>query len=139
MATHDLRYTIRDLEEATWRALQKSGKALIPYITDDCIMQFPMGMKLTADSEPSTTDILYSPAFVPWKSFELSKVDVLPVGREGAVINYLARATRPPSGPAQGRDEEEEEDVEFEALCSSVWRWEGSKWKMCFHQQTMTV
>ncbi|RMY40510.1 hypothetical protein D0865_12539 [Hortaea werneckii] len=126
MATHDLRYTIRDLEEATWRALQKSGKAMIPYITDDCIMQFPMGMKLTADSEPSTTDILYSPAFVPWKSFELSKVDVLPVGREGAVINYLARATRPPSGPAQGRDEEEEEDVEFEALCSSVWRWEGS-------------
>merc|ERR1711939_1245858 len=108
MATHDLRYTIRDLEEATWRALQKSGKAMIPYITDDCIMQFPMGMKLTADSEPSTTDILYSPAFVPWKSFELSKVDVLPVGREGAVINYLARATRPPSGPAQGREEEVE-------------------------------
>ncbi|RMX87208.1 hypothetical protein D0869_02526 [Hortaea werneckii] len=127
MATHDLRYTIRDLEEATWRALQKSGKAMIPYITDDCIMQFPMGMKLTADSEPSTTDILYSPAFVPWKSFELSKVDVLPVGREGAVINYLARATRPPSGPAQGREDEEEEDVEFEALCSSVWRWEGNR------------
>lgn len=137
MATHDLRYTIHDLEISTWRALSKSGSALIPYVTDDCIMQFPMGMKLTSMSEPSTTDILHSPAFVPWKSFELSKVDVLPAGEGGAVISYLARATRPPAGPKQGR-REEEEDVEFEALCSSVWRIEGGKWKMCFHQQTMT-
>ncbi|TKA25597.1 hypothetical protein B0A50_05458 [Salinomyces thailandicus] len=143
MATHDLRYTIHDLELATWRALSHSGSAMIPFITDDCIMQFPLGMKLTADSEPSTLEILRSPAFVPWKSFELDKVDVLAMGRDGAVISYLARASRasaPSGGVVEGDGEEVvvvEGEVGFEALCCSVWRFEAERWKMCFHQQTM--
>jgi hypothetical protein len=133
MASQDLHRNILALEEATWRALQKSGAALVPYITKDCVMQFPMGLKLTAATEPSVQDILHSPAFVPWKSFELSKVDVTPVGREGAVISYLAKALRPPAGP------EDDRDVEFDALCSSVWRLEDGKWMMCLHQQTLTA
>jgi hypothetical protein len=133
MASRDLFDTILELEEATWRALQKSGAAMVPYITKDCIMQFPMGLKLTAISEPSVQDILHSPAFVPWKSYVLSKVDVTPLGTAGAVISYMARALRPPAGP------EDDRDVEFDALCSSVWRLEGSKWMMCFHQQTLTT
>jgi len=130
MATHDLHPTILVLEEATWR--EASGAGMIPYITQDCIMQFPMGMKLTATSQPSLQDILHSPAFVPWKTFELHNVDVLPLGADGAVISYLANATRPPAM------EGSERDVEFEALCSSVWRREGGRWRMCFHQQTLT-
>ena len=40
----EFRTRLTDLEEATWRALQQSGAAMIPFITKDCIMQFPMGM-----------------------------------------------------------------------------------------------
>lgn len=87
-------------------------------------------MKLTPDSDPSVLDVLHSPAFIPWKSFELSKIDVTPIGQDGAVISYLAKATRP-SQDEGGRDQE------FEALCSSVWRWDGEKFAMCFHQQTL--
>ena len=104
----------------------------MPFISEDCIMQFPMGMKLTSDSDPSVQDVLHSPAFIPWKSFELLNVDVTPVGQEGAVISYHAKATRPPN-------EEGGEDAEFDALCSSVWRWDGEKYALCFHQQTLAT
>ncbi|KAF2716420.1 hypothetical protein K431DRAFT_235422 [Polychaeton citri CBS 116435] len=127
---------ILGLEEATWKALKHSGEALIPYLAEDCIMQFPMGMKLTRDSEPSVRDILHSPAFVPWKAFLLDEVDVTNVGRDGAVISYRANATRPPTGvPGDDGDE----DVKFEALCSTVWRKDGGTWLMIFHQQTPAV
>ena len=68
--TPEFRTRLMDLEEATWRALQTSGSAMIPFITSDCIMQFPMGMKLTPESDPSVSDVLHSDAFVPWKKFE---------------------------------------------------------------------
>lgn len=130
MASRELRTRIMDLEEATWRALQKSGAAMVPFITDDCIMQFPLGMKLTATSEPSVQDVLHSPAFIPWKTFELLEIDVTPVGSAGAVISYLAKATRPPA-------EEGGRETQFDALCCSVWRWDGEKFALCFHQQTL--
>ena len=130
MSSTDLFTQIADLEESTWRALTQSGEAMIPFITQDCIMQFPLGMKLTPSSDPSVEDVLHSPAFVPWKSFELSKIDVTPIAEGGAVISYLAKATRP-SVEEGGRDEE------FGALCCSVWRWDGEKFAMCFHQQTL--
>ena len=128
----ELETRITDLEEATWRALQKSGEAMVPFITEDCIMQFPMGMKLTRDSDPSVLDVLHSPAFVPWKSFEMLSIDVTPIGREGAVISYLVQATRPPQ-------QEGDRDTQFDALCSSVWRWDGEKYALCFHQQTLAT
>ncbi|KAF2168094.1 hypothetical protein M409DRAFT_21539 [Zasmidium cellare ATCC 36951] len=124
---------ILDLEEETWKALQRQGSDLLPFLTRDCIMQFPMGLKVTSRTEPSVQDILHSPAFVPWKTFRLSKVDVTPVGSEGAVISYRAIATRPPAA------KEDTQDFDFDALCSSVWRFENGKWMMCFHQQTMSV
>jgi hypothetical protein len=95
-------------------------------------MQFPLGMKVTSKSEPSVQDILRSPAFIPWKSYELSKIDVQPVGKDAAIISYLARATR----PAQ---DESDVDFGFEALCCSVWRLDGDKYKICFHQQTLAA
>lgn len=134
MASNRLHDEILELEERTWVALQKNGAALTPYLTKDAIMQFPLGMKVTAQTEPSIRDILHSEAFVPWKTFALSKINVTPVGTDGAVISYLANATRPPVGPEAG-----EPDVPFEALCSSVWRREGGDWFMCFHQQTLTT
>ena len=130
MSLHD---RILDLEEQTWRALQTDGAALVPFLSKDCIMQFPMGLKVTAKTEPSVSDILHSPAFVPWKSFRLKNVDVTPVGADGAVISYRAIATRASADPKDSRD------AEFDALCSSVWRKDGGSYYMCFHQQTMTA
>jgi len=83
---------------------------MVPYLSADCIMMFPLGLKLSSKSERSVKEILHSPAFVPWKSFDLSKVDVTPIGREAAVISYLATAMRPPA-PAPGRAEGEDESV----------------------------
>jgi len=34
MASKELETRIVDLEEATWRALQKSGEGMIPFITE---------------------------------------------------------------------------------------------------------
>lgn len=132
MSSTDLFTKIADLEESTWRALTQAGEAMVPFITPDCIMQFPLGMKLTPESEPSVQDVLHSPAFIPWKRFELSKIDVTPIGNEGAVISYLAKATRPPA-------QEGDRETEFDALCCSVWRWDGEKFAMCFHQQTLAT
>lgn len=132
MATREIRHLIEDLEDETWQALQRSGAAMVPYLTEDCIMQFPLGMKLTRDTTPSVHDILHSPAFVPWKTYRLSKIDVTPVGEDGAVISYLVKATRLAA-------EQDDEDVRFEALCCSVWRiGKDGNFKMAFHQQTMT-
>lgn len=130
MAHPSLHEEILDLEERTWRALQRQGTDLLPFLTKDAIFMFPTGMKVTADTEPSVEDILHSTAFVPWKKFDLSKVDVTPIGSEGAVITYRAVATRVPT-------EKEDEDAVFDAICSSVWRWEDGKWMMCLHQQTL--
>lgn len=118
----DLYDEILALEEETWKALKRNGADLLPFLSRDCIMQFPMGLKVTSRTEPSVHDILHSPAFVPWKTFRLSKVDVTPVGTEGAVISYRAVATRPPAA------KEDTRDMEFDALCSSVWRLENDKW-----------
>ena len=131
MASQDLYDRVLELEESTWRALTKSGADMVPHLADDCIMQFPLGLKVSSKSDPSVHDILHSPAFVPWKNFQLKHVDVTPIGEQGAVISYLAVASRPPSDPKG------DQEVPFEALCSSVWREEGDKWLMCFHQQTM--
>ena len=87
-------------------------------------------MKLTRDSEPSVQDVLHSPAFIPWKSYQFSQVDVTPAGDAGAVISYFVSATRPPA-------QEGDRETEFRALCSSVWRWDGEKYSLCFHQQTL--
>lgn len=88
-------------------------------------------MKLTRDTEPSVQDILHSSAFIPWKSYKFSKIDVTPIGPDGAVISYKVKASRPADDP--------EDEVPFEALCSTVWvRREGGRFKMCFHQQTLT-
>ncbi|KJX96976.1 hypothetical protein TI39_contig593g00012 [Zymoseptoria brevis] len=131
MTSDSLYDQILDLEEQTWEALQSDGAALTPFLTKDAIFQFPMGLKVTAHTEPTVEEILHSSAFVPWKTFKLSKVDVTHVGPEGAVISYRAIATRASADP---RDDQE---ATFDALCSSVWRLEAGKWMMCFHQQTM--
>ena len=123
--------TIKDLEDQTWKALQKDGASLIPFLSKDCIMLFPMGMKVTAMSEPSLKEVMTSEAFVPWKSYKMSDVEVTTLGPDAAVISYKVSATRPPiDAPDDGEP--------FRALISSTWRRDvdGAGWLMVLHQQT---
>jgi hypothetical protein len=128
--TASLKETILNLEDQTWRALQQDGSKLLPFLSRDCVMQFPMGLRVTTTSDPSLKDIMLSDAFIPWLRYQLKDVVVLELGREAAVITYTAEALRPPL--------EGDKNVEFNALCASVWRLdaEAETWLMCFHQQT---
>jgi hypothetical protein len=125
-----LKDTIYHLEDQTWCALQQSGSQLLPFLSHDCIMQFPMGLKVSAASDPSLKDIMLSDAFIPWLRYRLEDVAVTELGREAALITYAAEALRPPL--------EGNKNVEFNARCASVWRLdaEAETWLLCFHQQT---
>jgi hypothetical protein len=125
--------TIFALEDSTWKALMQSGADLLPFLSRDCIMLFPLGMKITAKSEPSLEDVMKSDAFVPWKRYKLSDVAVTPLGPESALISYRVNATR----QHITQDDDTRQD-EFKALISSTWRRdpEAGKFLMCFHQQT---
>ena len=128
---HEFNQAIVNLEDATWRALSTQGTALLPFLSRDCTMLLPLGMKLTHTSTPSLQDVMTSEGYIPWKSYKMSDVKVTPLGHEAAVITYVAEATRPPM-------EEGDDEMPFKALIGSVWRFEreGSKWLMAFHQQT---
>ena len=131
MASSPLHGIILELEDQTWKALQKDGASLIPFLSRDCVMLFPMGMKVTATSDPSLKDVMTSEAFVPWKSYDMSDVDVMPLGGDAAIISYRVKALRPPiDAPDDGEP--------FRALVSSTWRRDsdGAGWLMVLHQQT---
>ena len=128
-----LHETILALEDATWRALSHSGADLLPFLSRDCIMLFPLGMKISAKTEPSLGDVMQSDAFVPWKRYEMSDVAVMPLGTEAAQISYRVRAKR-----QHITEDEDTRQDEFKALISSTWRRdpEAGKFLMCLHQQT---
>lgn len=122
--------TIHHLEDQTWRALKHEGSKLLRFLSPDCIMQFPMGLKVSNTTDPSLEDVMLSDAFIPWLEYRLEDVVVTELGRDAALITYLAEALRPPL--------EGSENVEFKARCASVWKFdeEVERWYLCFHQQT---
>lgn len=124
---HDL---ILDLEDQTWKALQRDGAALIPFLSRDCQMLFPMGVKVTATTTPNLKEVMTSEAFVPWISYDMDHVNVVELGPDAALITYKVVAMRPNVGaPDDGQP--------FKALISSVWRRSpGADWLMVLHQQT---
>ncbi|KIW14993.1 hypothetical protein PV08_07780 [Exophiala spinifera] len=125
---------VLDLEDQTWRALMHRGVDLLPFLSADCVMLFPMGLKVSATTEPRLEDVLKSEAFVPWRRYRLSEVEVRPLGPEAAIITYRVKATRQHITP----DDDDERQDEFRALISSTWHKdpEAGKWVMCVHQQT---
>jgi hypothetical protein len=130
-ATTDLLHnTILDLEDQTWKALQRNGAALIPFLSKDCQMLFPMGVRVTATSKPDLKEVMTSEAFIPWESYEMTEVNVTELGPESALITYRVKALRPPVGaPDDGQP--------FKALISSIWRrGPDENWLMVLHQQT---
>ena len=121
---------ILELEDATWKALSDSGAKLIPYLSRDCQMLFPMGLKVTATSDPNLKDIMTSDAFIPWSGYKMHDVVVMELGEDVAAITYKVKAMRPAiDAPDDG--------APFKALISSVWRkdTEGD-YLMVLHQQT---
>lgn len=86
---------IASLEDQTWKVQSKGGSDLLPFLSSDCVMAFPFGMKISTGTEPSIKDVMTSDAFLPWKSYRLSEVIVTPMGSDGAVISYKVKATRP--------------------------------------------
>lgn len=123
---------ITDLEDQTWKVLSRDGADLLPFLSSDCVMAFPFGMKISATSVPSIKDVMTSDAFLPWKSYHMSEVVVTPVGSDGAVISYKVKAMRP-------EPDDRDKHAKFRALISTVWRrtpGEGGGWLMCYHQQT---
>ena len=130
MSSPSLEEVVTGLEEQTWKALSEEGSKLLPFLSDDCIMLFPLGLKVSNTSKPSLEDILLSESFVPWLRYEMRDVEVSELGRDGALITYAVTAFRP---PLEGDDE-----VEFRALCATAWKLDEDKQRLvlCFHQQT---
>lgn len=120
---------VEALEADTWKAMSKDGAGLLPYLSKDCRMMFPLGLTISNESEPSIEQVMKSKVFVPWKSYTMKDVQVTGLGDDAAIISYRVKAYRP---DIDGMDSE------FRALMSSTWRKDPStdKWEMCFHQQT---
>jgi hypothetical protein len=131
--------TIVSLEDQTWKALMHSGAALLPFLSRDCIMLFPLGMKVSSKTSPNLEDVMLSEAFIPWKRYKLLDVEVTPLGTEAAVITYRAIAIRQNvTDDDDDDDDDDERPDEFRALVSSTWRKdpEAGKWLLCVQQQT---
>jgi len=128
-----LHETILELEDSTWRALMQSGADLLPFLSRDCIMLFPLGMKISAKTQPNLEDVMKSDAFVPWKRYKISEVEIRSLGSEAAQISYRVHATR-----LHITEDTDTRQDEFKALISSTWRKdpEAGKFLMCLHQQT---
>jgi len=121
------------LEDATWKAQEKSGKDLLPFLSDDCIMLFPLGLKVSMTSDPSLEDILTSEAYVPWTGHKMSDIEITLIGDSGAIISYRVDATRPPMS-----DSDDDEDITFTSWISSTWKRDEDSGRLvlCFQQQT---
>jgi hypothetical protein len=121
------------LENATWKTQMETGAALLPYLSHECIMLFPLGMKITSKTEPSMEEVMKSDAFVPWRRYRMSDVVVTALGPEAAQISYRVQATR-----QHITDDQDTRQDEFKALVSSTWRKdaEAGKFLMVLHQQT---
>lgn len=86
-------------------------------------MIFPGDHILTAVSSPTVHEMLQSAEFNPWSDYKLSHDEVIPLGKDSALIYYRVEAQRA--------------NESFRAICSSAWVLEGQEWKMASHQQTL--
>lgn len=113
------------MEAQTWEALKGSGKSLVPFLTDDCVMIFPGASIFDHASKPTLREILNRPDVKPWSRYEMDEVRVVRLGPDAAMICYSVEAYR--------------DETAYEALITSVWRRDskqGPDWKMALHQQT---
>jgi hypothetical protein len=109
------------LERRGWEALSAGGGAAAAFyegvLASEVLMLLPGGLRL----EDRGT-VIDSMRGAPWEAFELHDLQVLPLGRDGAVVAYRAAATR--------------DGQRYEALVSSTYVVEDGRWRLAAHQQT---
>jgi hypothetical protein len=110
-----------ELERSAWQALASSGEDAAAFyervLADRVLMLLPGG--LVIDDRAQVVDSMRG---APWDEFELSDERVVPLGDDGAVVAYRARARRG--------------DSAYEALFASTYVREGDAWRLALHQQT---
>lgn len=109
------------LERRAWSALTSEEDAVEFYervLSPDMVMVLP-GMVLDrAEAMESWV------GRVPWRDFEIEDTRVVSLDRNAALLTYRATARR------------SREVASYRALCTSVYRMAGGRWRMVFQQQT---
>lgn len=111
--------TLRELEEAGWRALATAGAAADFYrdvLDDDAVMVFP-AMVLRGPDE-----ILPTMAGPPWDAFRLLDVTVTLPGADTGVVTYRVDARRG--------------DHPYRAWLTSVYVRRTEGWRLVLHQHS---
>ena len=115
------RAELLDLERRGWRALATSGDAAAAFYREvlaaRVLFLLPGGMVI--DDRAQIIEAMSGP---PWSTFELAEERVVPLGADGGLVAYRARARR--------------QDVDYEALFASTYVRSGGAWKLAVHQQT---
>jgi hypothetical protein len=110
-----------DLERSAWQALSSSGDDAAAFydqaLAGEVLMLLPMGMVI--DDRQQVVDSMHGE---PWSSYELDDERVLPLGDDGAVVAYTARARRG--------------DNDYRALINSTYVRDDGGWRLVVHQQT---
>jgi len=110
-----------ELERSAWQALSSSGHEAAAYynrvLAGQVLVLLPGGMVIDDRAE-----VIDSMSGAPWDSFDLSEERVVPLGEDGAVVAYQARARRG--------------DTEYEALFNSTYVRQNGDWHLAVHQQT---
>ncbi|WNB85542.1 DUF4440 domain-containing protein [Cellulomonas sp. ATA003] len=109
------------LERAGWEALSTGPAEATAFydavLAATAVMLLPGGLVLTDRAQ-----VIASMSGPPWSSHRLSDVTVLEPAPGTALVHYAARATRG--------------DVEYAALCASLYVRQHGTWRLVSHQQT---
>jgi Domain of unknown function (DUF4440) len=110
-----------DLEHAGWRALSSGGEVATRFFGEvmatEVAMLLPGGLVITDREEA-----IRSMGGAAWDAFELSDERVHALTDACAVVTYRASARRG--------------DQDYDALFSSTYVRDGSRWLLAIHQQT---
>ena len=81
-------FTESKFENRLWEAMENDSAEVLRLLSDDCIMQFPNGRKVSATTKPSLKDTFSSDVFVPWTGHKMSDFEAMRTGRDGAVLTH---------------------------------------------------
>jgi ketosteroid isomerase-like protein len=113
----DIAQVLLAIEEELWRAAGARDR-YAAHLAADAVHIFP-GWGV-ADRQAVLAGVADAQ---PWQSFQIADPEVIRLSDEAAALVYRARARRGAEAP-------------YEAAITSVYRREGTAWKLVLHQQT---
>jgi hypothetical protein len=118
--TDDLTSELLQMEHRFWEAAT-DPEFFGEHLADEAVMVFPYGV-----GAMDKAMVLYTirANVEKWASFELTEVQLVPIGGDAAVIAYKVTAGR-------------SEDDPFKAFISSTYLRRDGRWLLVFHQQTL--